>query len=136
MTTAARSVLCRQVRLLPHRFPCCAIWAKLRLTAACCVLHAVLHRCVLPAVDLVAQQASGQADAVAPDVAKAVYALAAASGSEAAYTTLVNMYEQVRWGRSLRVCWHADVGQISVQPWEGSSCWQFTCTVWLVAPLG
>jgi hypothetical protein len=50
----------------------------------------------VPAVDLVSQQASGQADAVAPDVAKAVYALAAASGSDQAYQTLVNMYEQVR----------------------------------------
>jgi hypothetical protein len=44
----------------------------------------------------VSQQAGGQADAVAPDVAKAVYALAAASGSDEAYQTLVSMYEQVR----------------------------------------
>jgi hypothetical protein len=50
----------------------------------------------VPAVDLVSQQAAGQADAVAPDVAQAVYALAAASGSDEAYQTLVNMYEQVR----------------------------------------
>lgn len=77
---------------------------------------------MLPAVDLVAQQASGQADSVAPDVAKAVYALAAGSGSETAYTTLVNMYEQVCWAKRVRVCWHADVGWISVvHPWEAAS---------------
>lgn len=46
-------------------------------------------------VDLLDQQAGGHSDAVAHDVAKAVYALAAASGSESAYNTLVNMYEQV-----------------------------------------
>jgi hypothetical protein len=47
----------------------------------------------------VAQQAGGDAAAVAPDVAKAVYALAAASGSEAAYKMLVDLYEQV-WCRT------------------------------------
>jgi hypothetical protein len=57
------------------------------------------------AVDLVAQQASGDADAVAPDVAKAVYALAAASGSEAVYATLVNMYEQVGCGATAELVW-------------------------------
>lgn len=56
----------------------------------CCCL------CVVVTVDLVAQQAHGQGDAVAPDVSKAVYALAAASGSDTAYDTLVSMYEQVR----------------------------------------
>lgn len=59
---------------------------------------------VAAAVDLVAQQAAGQAGAVAPDVAKAVYALAAASGSETAYDALVLMYEQV--GAAARgSCW-------------------------------
>lgn len=57
---------------------------------------------LVAAVDLVAEQAAGQAEAVAPDVAKAVYALAAASGSETAYDTLVTMYEQVRQARTPR----------------------------------
>lgn len=64
------------------------------LLTGCCLLPAVV--CTVVAVDLVAQQAAGQAGAVAPDVAKAVYALAAASGSVTAYDALVSMYEQVR----------------------------------------
>jgi streptolysin S family bacteriocin protoxin len=59
-------------------------------TASCCCCFLCCF-----AVDLVSQQAAGDADAVAPDVAKAVYALAAASGSETAYNMLVAMYEQV-----------------------------------------
>jgi hypothetical protein len=68
---------------------------------------------LVAAVDLVAQQAAGQSEVVAPDVAKAVYALAAASGSETAYDTLVTMYEQVRQARSKRgLQFHLDrVGQ-------------------------
>lgn len=58
------------------------------------------------------QQAAGDAGAVAPDVAKAVYALAAASGSETAYNTLVDMYEQVgfcvqRFKNMFVLPWHA-----------------------------
>lgn len=70
---------------------------KAVLCCSCLTFGSVLCvGCVsVPAVDLVSQQAGGQADAVAPDVAKAVYALAAASGSDEAYQTLVNMYEQV-----------------------------------------
>jgi hypothetical protein len=60
------------------------------------VLRAVLHAAP-PTVDLLTQQAAGgQGGAISPDVTKAVYALAAASGSETAYKALRQMYEEVR----------------------------------------
>lgn len=89
---------------------------------------------LVAAVDLVAEQAAGQAEAVAPDVAKAVYALAAASGSETAYDTLVTMYEQVRQARTPR---HEHPGTDTAV----GEMWTSICTVLVqvggaIAPVG
>jgi len=78
--------------VLTAGFHLTACWIAADLWYLVCVSCCL---CGVVTVDLVAQQAQGQGDAVAPDVSKAVYALAAASGSDTAYDTLVSMYEQV-----------------------------------------